>query len=182
MLLHFFLFSVFSSSLIRVPLTLKLRFSNSTRAYSVEHIYEMNGKTYNLVKDRTSVHSMIVYGDAMPLGYNYPSNYDSIDIIMRNYHVITCINAYIILVNIDTIFHADYVSGACPRICPPNGEPVCGSDGVIYASQCEMRKKMCGKGKTLLIIIVIIVAHAPVRSSRDYSFFSPPRDARRISR
>ncbi|KAF4521567.1 hypothetical protein B566_EDAN001287 [Ephemera danica] len=35
---------------------------------------------------------------------------------------------------------------SCPRICPASGEPVCGSDGIIYPSDCEMRKKTCGKG------------------------------------
>ncbi|XP_050294378.1 agrin [Anthonomus grandis grandis] len=40
---------------------------------------------------------------------------------------------------------------SCPRICQQNayGDPVCGSDGVIYPNICEMRKKTCGKGVKL---------------------------------
>ncbi|XP_060536138.1 serine protease inhibitor dipetalogastin [Cylas formicarius] len=40
---------------------------------------------------------------------------------------------------------------SCPRICTQNayGDPVCGSDGIIYSNICEMRKKTCGKGVTL---------------------------------
>ncbi|XP_067000155.2 serine protease inhibitor dipetalogastin [Anabrus simplex] len=37
---------------------------------------------------------------------------------------------------------------SCPRICPQQvgGDPVCGSDGIIYPNLCEMKKKTCGKG------------------------------------
>lgn len=37
---------------------------------------------------------------------------------------------------------------SCPRICPQGSSevPVCGTDGVIYANDCELKKKTCGKG------------------------------------
>ncbi|CAG9834585.1 unnamed protein product [Diabrotica balteata] len=40
-----------------------------------------------------------------------------------------------------------YRDASCPRICKENayGDPVCGSDGVIYPNICELKKKTCGK-------------------------------------
>ncbi|KAF5283957.1 hypothetical protein FQR65_LT13649 [Abscondita terminalis] len=37
---------------------------------------------------------------------------------------------------------------SCPRICAQQGygDPVCGTDGVIYPNICELKKKTCGKG------------------------------------
>uniref|UniRef100_A0A1I8MX70 Uncharacterized protein n=1 Tax=Musca domestica TaxID=7370 RepID=A0A1I8MX70_MUSDO len=40
-------------------------------------------------------------------------------------------------------------SNSCPRSCPPSltvgADAVCGSDGLIYANLCDMKKKTCSR-------------------------------------
>lgn len=43
----------------------------------------------------------------------------------------------------------------CPRSCPPSltvgAEPVCGSDGWLYANLCDMRKKTCSRNGSIKV-------------------------------
>uniref|UniRef100_A0A1A9ZRX2 Kazal-like domain-containing protein n=1 Tax=Glossina pallidipes TaxID=7398 RepID=A0A1A9ZRX2_GLOPL len=45
----------------------------------------------------------------------------------------------------------------CPRSCPPSltvgAEPVCGSDGFIYANLCDMKKKTCSRSGAIKVDI-----------------------------
>ncbi|XP_052821290.1 agrin-like isoform X1 [Mya arenaria] len=45
-------------------------------------------------------------------------------------------------------YGSDCVSGkcVCPQICPTRYEPVCGTDGQTYRSECHLRKEACRHG------------------------------------
>ena len=42
----------------------------------------------------------------------------------------------------------------CPKVCSKDADPVCGSDGVIYTNDCELRKFTCKKSKFILMSTV----------------------------
>ena len=39
----------------------------------------------------------------------------------------------------------------CPTECPPNKEPVCGSNLMTYANECELQKTACRLGRQLTV-------------------------------
>ncbi|CAH1111256.1 unnamed protein product [Psylliodes chrysocephalus] len=64
----------------------------------------------------------------------------------RGFFFFVCLAGVVLVTEIGA-----YRDSSCPRICKENayGDPVCGSDGIIYPNICEMKKKTCGKGVSL---------------------------------
>ncbi|CAG0892306.1 unnamed protein product, partial [Darwinula stevensoni] len=43
------------------------------------------------------------------------------------------------------------MNGRCPEICTADYNPVCGSDGVTYANNCNFQAENCKRGNRLVV-------------------------------
>uniref|UniRef100_A0A8C5THV0 Kazal-like domain-containing protein n=1 Tax=Malurus cyaneus samueli TaxID=2593467 RepID=A0A8C5THV0_9PASS len=63
---------------------------------------------------------------------------------------------------------ADTGRCVCPTECVPSAQPVCGSDGNTYGSECELHVRACTQQRD-----IVVAAQGPCSECRLCPFFCP---------